>query len=63
MIMIILPLKKDVMTKLSIIKIIILQSELTLNQIRIHNDGSIKGKPIRSLLSEVKCSKIISMKD
>ena len=64
--MIILPLKKDAMnmTKLSVIKIIIIRkSKLTLNQIRIHNDRSVKGKPVRSLLTEIKYSKIISMED
>ena len=65
MVMIILPLKKDVMsmTKLSVIKIIIQKGKLILNQIRIHNDGSVKGKLVKSLLSEVKFSKIISMED
>ena len=33
------------------------KSKLTLNQIRIHNDESIKGKPVRSLLTEIKYSK------
>ena len=63
--MIILPLRKDAMsmTKLSVIKIIILRSKLTMNQIKIHNDGSIKGKLVRSLLTEIKYSKIISMED
>jgi len=63
--MIILPLKKDVMsmTKLSVIKIIIQKSKLTLNQIIIHNDGSEKGKAVRSLLTEVKCSETILMED
>jgi len=42
-------------------QIIILKRKFTLNQIRIHNEGSEKGKAIRSLLSEVKCSEIISM--
>jgi len=40
-----------------------MEEQVTLNQIRIHNDGSEKRKPVRSLLSEVKCSKIISMED
>jgi len=63
--MIILPLKKDVMsmTNLSTNKIIILKGKLTLNEIRTHNDKSVKGKLVRSLLMEVKCSKIISMED
>jgi len=63
--MIILPLKKYAMsmTKLSVIKVIIRKSKLTLNQIRIHNDGSEKGKPVRSLLTEIKYNKIISMED
>jgi len=63
--MIILPLKKDVMSmiKLSTIQMIILKGKLTLNQITIHNEGSIKGKFVRSLLLEVKCNKIISMEN
>ena len=54
--MIILPLKKDVvsMTKLSVIKIIIWKSKLTLSQIRIHNDGSVKGK----LHSKPHCARV-----
>ena len=61
--MIILSLKKDVMsmTKQSVIKIINWKSKLTLNQIRIHNDGSVKGKLVRSLLLKIKYNKIISM--
>ena len=61
----ILPLKKCVMsmTKLSVIKITIQKTKLTLNQIRIHNDGSKKGKAVRSPLTEVKCNEIISMED
>jgi hypothetical protein len=63
--MIILILKKDAMsmTKLSVIKITIWKSKLTTNQIKIHNDGSVKGKLVRSLLSEIKYSEIISMED
>jgi len=63
--MIILTLKKNVMsmTKLSVLKIIIQKSQLTLDHIRIHNDGNEKGKAVRSLLIEVKCSGIISMED
>jgi len=63
--MIILPLKKDAisMIKLSSIKIIILKSKLTMNQIKIHNGESVKEKTVRSLLLEVRCSKIISMED
>ena len=63
--MIILPLKKDVMSmaKLSVIKIIIQKSKLALNQTRIHNDKSKKGKTVGSLLTEVKCSKTILMED
>ena len=63
--MIILPLKKDVMSmiKLSTIQMIILKSKLTLNQIRIHNEGSVKGKFVRSLLWEVKCNEIMSMEN
>jgi len=63
--MIILPLKKDAMsmTKLSVIEIIIWKSKLIMNQINIHNDGSVKGKLVRSLLSEIKYSEIISMED
>ena len=63
--MIILPLKKYVMSmiKLSTIQMIILRSKLTSNQIRIHNKGSVKGKFVRSLLLEVKCSEIISMEN
>jgi len=34
-----------------------------LNQLRIHNNGSVKGKLVRSLLSEVKYSEIISMEN
>jgi len=41
----------------------ILRRKLTSNQIRIHNEGSVKGKFVRSLLLEVKCSEIISMEN
>jgi len=60
----ILPLK-DVMSmmKLSIIKIIILKSELEVNQIRIHNDGSERGKAVRSLLMEVRCKETMLTED
>ena len=51
------------MIKLCIFKIIILKCKLTSNQIRIHNDGSERGKAIRSLLMDVRCNETISMKD
>jgi len=56
-----LPLK-DVMSmmKLSTIKKIMLKSNLGVNQVRIHNDKSKKGKAVRSLLMEVKHNKSIS---
>ena len=44
-------------------QIIILKSKLTMNQIKIHNDGSVKGKLVRSLLLEIKYSETISMED
>jgi len=62
--MIILPLKNVMsMVKLHSIKIIILKSKLTLNQIRIHSDEREKGKAIRSLPTEVRCNETISMED
>ena len=41
----------------------ILRSKLTMNQIKIHNDGSVKGKLVRRLITEIKYSKIISRED